>query len=278
MKRFLKNIAYELGGSAAFAVGIGYFVNSSSIAPGGVSGVSLMLNYLYGFPLGLTSLLLNVPILVWGWFYLNKQIIIRSLRIIFTGSVFLDIAATYLPLYTGDRLLGAVFGGVLAGLGIGIIFLRGGSTGGTDILSYIIQKKYPFIQIGTGILIIDCIIIFVSILVFNDIESGLFGLISLFCTTRVIDTVVYGTDSGSVILIISDKTSEISEYITNNLERGVTIWDGIGGYSGRRHSVLMCAVRTRQFAALKNAVKKIDKRAFMINIKSNEIHGEGFGH
>lgn len=277
MKKFIKTLLYEIAGSAIFAVGIGYFINSSSIAPGGVSGISLMLNFLYGFPIGISSLLLNIPILIWGWFSLNKRLIIRSLRIIFISSVFLDITASYFPVYTGDRLLGAVFGGVLTGLGIGIIFLCGGSTGGTDILSYIIQKKYPFLQIGTAILVIDCIIIFASIIVYNDIESGLFGIISLFCTTRVIDTVVYGADSGSVILIISDKSLEISQYITIKMERGVTIWNSFGGYSGKQHNVLMCAVRTRQFIKLKNAVKRIDKNAFMINIKSNEIHGEGFG-
>ena len=274
--RTLKNLSAEFLGCILYAVGISYFITPCDIAPGGVSGVSLILNYLYALPIGTVSFILNIPILILGYFYLNKRVILRSLRIIFVSSLLLDIVSGITVPFGGERLLGAVFGGLLVGIGIGVIFYVGGTTGGTDILSHIVKKKFPSVRIGTAILAIDCIIITVSMLVFKELESGLYGIISLFCTTKMIDAVIYGTDSASTIMIVSDKAEEISRYITTKMERGITIWDCHGGYSLKNHSLLMCAIRIRQLSAVKSAVREIDSNAFMICMRSTDIYGEGF--
>lgn len=274
--RTLKNLFAEFIGCILYAVGISYFITPCDIAPGGVSGVSLILNYIYDLPIGTVSFILNIPILILGYFYLNKKVILRSLRIIFISSLLLDLVAGIVAPFSGERLLGAVFGGLLVGIGIGAIFYVGGTTGGTDILSHIAKKKFPSVRIGNAILAIDCVIIIASMLVFKELESGLYGIISLFCTTKMIDAIIYGTDSGSMIMIVSDKAEEISDYITKKMERGITIWDCHGGYSLKKHSLLMCAIRIRQLSALKAAVKEIDDKAFMICMRSTDIYGEGF--
>jgi len=274
--RTLKNFSAEFLGCILYAVGISYFITPSDIAPGGISGISLILNYLYNLPVGTVSFILNIPVLILGYFYLNKRIIIRSLRIIFVSSLFLDITAQIIAPFAGERLLGAVFGGILVGLGIGIIFYVGGTTGGTDILSHIVKKKFPTVRIGTAILAIDCIIISVSMLVFKELESGLFGIISLFCTTKMIDMIVYGTDIAITVMIVSEKSEKISDYITDKMERGITIWDCYGGYSLKPYSLLMCAIRIRQLSNLKTTVREIDNKAFMICMRSTDIYGEGF--
>ena len=208
--KILKNLSAEFSGCVLYAVGISYFITPSDIAPGGISGISLILNYLYSLPVGTVSFILNIPVLILGYFYLNKKIIIRSLRIIFISSLFLDLTAQIIAPFEGERLLGAVFGGIMVGLGIGIIFYVGGTTGGTDIVSHIVKKKFPTVRIGTAILAIDCIIISVSMLVFKELESGLFGIISLFCTTKMIDMIVYGTDSAITVMIVSEKSENIA--------------------------------------------------------------------
>lgn len=275
MKR-LQTLFLKIAGALFFAVGIGYFINASNTAPGGVSGIALILHHLFAFPIGVSTLLINIPILVWGYVSLNKRLILNSLGIIILCSVFLDVVSEFFPPFTGDRLLGAIFGGLLTGLGMGLIFRTGGTTGGTDILSYIMRKKHPSVKIGTAILIIDLVIILLSMLAYRELDAGLYGIIALYSTTKIIDALLYGSDGGSVVMIVSDKAAEISDYITVKMERGITMWNCRGGYSSNQHSLIMCAVRKRQLTALRLAVKAIDRKAFMICMRSSDIYGEGF--
>ena len=131
--------------------------------------------------------------------------------------------ARYAPIYAGDRMIGGVFGGVLMGAGLAIIFLRGSTTGGTDIISFLVKKWYPHVPIGRMIMVVDCIIIGVSVLVFGNLESALYGLISLYCCSMVIDSIIYGLDKGSMVMVVSEKNDEIAAQIMDELERGVTL-------------------------------------------------------
>ena len=277
MISILKDFLYELAGAFIYSIGIQCFINPAQIAPGGMSGVSIMINHLTGFPIGTTSFLLNIPILFFGFRHLSRRLMYKTLFTLVLATIILDyIAAPYFPVYVGNQLLGAVFGGLLMGTGLGIVFLRGATTGGTDVLSYLVQKRYPHIPIGKAILFIDCIILSASIFVFHNIETALYGLISLFCCTRIIDTIIYGTESGNMILIISDQYEEISKAIMHRIERGVTLLSSKGGYTGKNRPIILCALRRTEFAAVKRLTYSIDEKAFIIVSKADNIIGHGF--
>ena len=184
--------------------------------------------------------------------------------------------AKYAPIYVGDRMIGGVFGGVLMGAGLAIIFLRGSTTGGTDIISFLVKKWYPHVPIGRMIMVVDCIIIGVSVLVFGNLESALYGLISLYCCSTVIDSIIYGLDKGSMVMVVSEKNDEIAAQIMDELERGVTLLKGQGAYTGTDRDVLMCAVRKQQFARVRAIIYEKDPNAFVIVSETSEVLGEGF--
>ncbi len=277
MKTVLIDLVYDLIGSVLFAVGIVCFVNPANLAPGGMSGIAILLNYLWQLPIGLMSVLLNVPLLILSWLFLGKSLTIKTVKSLVISSVMVDMVVTKLaPVYTGDRMIGAVFGGVLMGAGLAIIFLRGSTTGGTDIISFLVRKWYPHIPIGRLMMVVDCIILGVSIIVFGNMEAGLYGLISLFCCSKVIDSIIYGLDKGSMVTVISDKNQAIAAQIMKELERGVTLLDGKGAYTGNQREVLICAVRKQQYGRLRSIVYENDPTAFMIVSETSEVLGEGF--
>ncbi len=277
LKNFFKDIFYDLLGGLAYGVGVVCFFNSCNIAPGGVSGISIMLNFLFGAPIGLTSLLINIPILILGYIYLGKSIMNKTLKSILITTILIDgVITPFFPVYSNDRILAALFGGIILGTGLALIFLRGSTTGGTDVLSYLIKRKYPHFSIGRAMMIIDCIIIAASVSVFHDLESALYAIIGLFCSTKIIDSLLYGADRGTLIFIISRKNTEISKQIITTMGRGVTMLKSKGMYSGAELGVLLCAVRRHEFARLKNIVSEVDSSAFFMVTTAEEIGGEGF--
>lgn len=275
MIKTLEKIGIEIVGSLLYAAGIGYFLGGVNVAPGGISGVALMINYLSGFPIGTATLILNLPIIAWGWYILGRDMMLRTMRIILISSVMLDLSSAFSS-FSGDRLLGAIFGGLLTGAGIGIIFSSGATTGGVDVLGYIAKRRFPHLKIGLLILIIDSIIITASVAVYRDIEAGLYGIICLYCTTKIIDTIIYGGEGGSTVFIISKHSSQIADYIMKNMDRGVTLINCSGGYSKKEFTMLLCAVRKRELARLRIAIKEQDELAFMMCMRSSNIFGEGF--
>ncbi len=276
-KKMLLNIFYSVSGSLAYGVGICCFLNSSNIAPGGVSGISIMANYLFGLPIGITSVLINIPILAIGYFKLSKRLITHTAAVLLFSSFITDyIVSPFFPIYSGDRLLGSVFGGVLIGVGLGLIFSGGNTTGGTDILSLLLKLKFPQLRIGIAMLIIDGIILSSSIIVFKNIESALYGIIALFCSSMLIDRIVYASDRTSLTFIISAKHSEIAKKILTELGRGVTIIDGVGGYTKSSVKIIMCAVRRQEFPQLKELTFSEDACAFLSTVSTEGIFGEGF--
>lgn len=277
MKNFCVDLVYDLVGSILFAVGIVCFVNPANLAPGGMSGIAILLNYLWGLPIGLMSTLLNVPLLILSCLFLGRSLTIKTVKSLLISSIMVDMVVTRLvPVYVGDQMIGAVFGGVLMGAGLAVIFLRGSTTGGTDIISFLVRKWYPHIPIGRLMMVVDCVILGISIVVFGNMEAGLYGLISLFCCTKVIDSIIYGLDKGSMVTVISAKNDEIAAQIMKELERGVTLLDGKGAYTGDKREVLICAVRKQQYGRLRAIVYENDPSAFMIVSETSEVLGEGF--
>ena len=272
VKGFCTDLAYDLVGSVLYAAGIVCFVNPANMAPGGMSGVAILLNYLWGLPIGTMTIVLNIPLLILSYIFLGKSLTWKTVKSLVISSLMVDLVmARYAPIYAGDRMIGGVFGGVLMGAGLAIIFLRGSTTGGTDIISFLVKKWYPHVPIGRMIMVVDCIIIGVSVLVFGNLESALYGLISLYCCSMVIDSIIYGLDKGSMVMVVSEKNDEIDE-----LERGVTLLKGQGAYTGTDRDVLMCAVRKQQFARVRAIIYEKDPNAFVIVSETSEVLGEGF--
>ena len=275
-----KRVLHVLGillGTFSYAVGIYCFIEPGNIAPGGASGIAIMLNYLFHLPVGLMSFVINIPILIVGWRGLGKKVIFKTLLTLILNTILLDIIIPrFFPIYQGDRLLCALFGGILMGAGLAVVFLCGSTTGGTDILSHLVQRRFPHIPIGRAILFIDCIILTISIFVFGDIEAALYGLISLFCCTKTIDTILFGFERGGVVMVISKNTKELAPAVMKDLSRGATILKGTGAYTNTERDVLLCAVRRHQFSRLKSIVRSIDPGAFLIVLETGDIMGEGF--
>lgn len=276
-KSFFIDLLYDILGGLAYGIGIVCFFNSCNIAPGGISGISIMLNYLFDTPIGIVSLLLNMPILIAGYLRLDKSVMNKTLKSILVTTIIMDYIVTpFFPVYSSDRILAALFGGIILGFGLVLIFSRGSTTGGTDILSHIIRQKFPHFSIGRAMMMVDCVIILISTLVFKNIESGLYAIVGLFCSTKIIDSLLYGADRGTLILVISQKNREIGEKIIKNLGRGATLLDSHGMYSGVKNAVLLCAVRRHEFSRLKKIVTETDNDAFFMVCPADEIAGEGF--
>lgn len=279
MKAFfnVKSIALLVVGSIIFGVGAQCFVSPANIAPGGAVGVAMMLNYLFGVPIGMMTLCINIPLLLMAWKYLSHGLAYRTTVACAISSVVIDfLIAPNLPEYTGDKMLGSLYGGILIGVGMAFIFLSGCTTGGTDIVGYLMQKKMPQIPIGRALLIIDGIVLSVSIVVFKEVDAALFGLICLYAETKVIDTIIYGSDTGSKVTIISKHPEEIANRIITDLDRTATIFHGQGAYSGNKENILVVAVRKSEFDTLKNLIHECDENAFVMVTETSQVYGLGF--
>ncbi len=265
-------------GAVLYAMSVVIFTSPNNIAPGGMTGVATMLNYLFALPIGTMIFLLNIPLFVWGavengFTFLTKTIVGTAFV-----SIAIDVLTPVLPVYTGDTILAAGFGGVLNGLGLGLIFYRGGSTGGTDIIALNIHKHFPFISTGNIILAADVIVLVMVFFVYNSIESVLYALLAIFVSIKIIDAVSYGTSrgNGKLMFVITDYYSKVSDSIMKDLRRGVTLLDGKGAYSGTNKCIVMCAVRPQEVYKVTTNVKKIDPHAFIIVTTAGTIRGEGF--
>ena len=250
-------------GASLYAASVAVFTSKNNIAPGGLTGVSTILNYLFGLPIGAMIFLMNIPLFLWAFFKNGRGFVVKTMTGTALVSVFIDIFQAVLPFYGGNIMLAAIFGGALSGLGLGLIFARGGSTGGTDIIAVSLNKRFPHISTGRLMLLSDAVVLTAAAIVYGNIESALYAGITIFVSVRVIDAVTYGTSrgNGKLIFIISDSYDVISREIIQKLGRGVTILNGSGAYTGNSKRVLMCAARPNQVVKITKGVKIIDKNA-----------------
>lgn len=276
-KDYLKKSICLLAGAFVYGIGTHCFIVPANIAPGGAAGLALIINYISGMPVGLLTMVLNVPLLILAWFMLSRRFVFTTSIACAVSSVILDfVIAPVFPAYSGDRFLSSLFGGILAGVGMAFIFMTGATTGGTDILGYILQKKKPHIPIGKALLMVDGVVRLLSVYAFQNVEAGLFGLISLFAQTSVIDMIIYGNDRGSMVTIVTSSPQEIMRGILEELERSATILDAKGAYSGSDRKVLLCSIRKNQFYKLKQIIYSADPGAFTMVTETTEVFGEGF--
>lgn len=271
------DLFFEAAGIFIMSVGVHCFLVPANIAPGGLSGLGILMRYLWGTPIGLSTFLMNVPIFILSWKYLGRRYTIQSFGAVLLSTVMLDYVVTpWFPMYTGERMLASVFGGIFMGAGLGFVFLRGFSTGGTDAISFLLQLKFPHLPIGRALMFVDGLVLAISVFVFHNIEAGLFGVVALFFQTKVIDSIVYGSEHGQMFLIVSDKNMEIKDRIFEDIDRGATLLKGVGAYTMEDREVLLCAARKSEFGQIKRIVREVDPAAFFIVSEVSQILGEGF--
>ena len=265
-------------GAAVYALSVDFFTAPNDIAPGGVTGLATMLNHLLGVPIGFTALLLNIPLFIWGAVESGARFIIRTVIASTLVSVLIDGFSAFGLHYQGNLILAAIFGGLLSGFGLGLIFLRGGSTGGTDIIARNLNKRFPYRSVGSIVLISDIVVIALSAIVYGSLEQALYAVIAIFVSTKMIDAVVFGfsRDNGKLLLIVTAKPEELTDMITGQEDRGVTLLSARGGYSGKDLGVILCAVRPHDAYRVRNAVLSADHGAFIVTTTANTISGKGF--
>lgn len=277
MRKFRDFFIIALGG-VVYGLSVVIFISPNNIAPGGLTGVAVVLNYLFSLPIGTFILLMNVPLFFIGYKAIGKGFLGKSIFGTVVVSISIDTLTPFLPQYKGDLMLACIFGGILSGLGLALIFSRGGSTGGTDIIATLIHRKIPHISMGYIILVSDALIIAFASFVYESIELGLYAVISIFVSTKLIDIIIYGTsrNNGKMMFIITRKHKEISDELLNTVSRGVTLIDAKGGYSGEDIKVLVSALRPQQVFKANEISKKIDPNAFIIVTTAGTINGYGF--
>ncbi len=275
--RLYVDILLIIIGAGLSALAYPMFLIPLKIVPGGVSGLSIVIHHLTGFPVGLTGFVLNIPILIAGFILIGKVFALRTIIGMTLCNLLIDFF-TYIvkvPAVTDDMLLGSIFGGILLGLGLGIIFLANASTGGSDVIGQIISK-YSNFTAGIGIMITDFLVISLSGIVFRSFELPLYGYTSLIISSTLIDRVMQGSDYARGVFIITEKKELVKEFIFIYLERGITEFHGRTGFSQKETDIVFTAIGMKQLPILKRYVKKIDPEAFIVVTDVFEIIGKGF--
>lgn len=266
-----------LVGILIYDIGTHAFVEPAQVAPGGAIGVALLVNHLTNLPIGMMTMATNIPLLILAWFYLSRRFAVTTAVTTALSSLVLDVlVAPLCPVYTGDRFLCSLYGGVVIGVGMALIFLAGTTTGGSDILGYLLQKKRPQMSIGRALLLVDGIVLVVSIFVFGNIDAALFGLVTLFAQTKVIDGIIYGGEVSTMATVVTKNPEAIAERVIVDLDRSATLLKAQGAYSKEDTTLLLCTVRKSQFPRLKRIIYEVDPDAFMMATETSEVLGFGF--
>ncbi len=277
IKRFAADVLVDIAGGILIALGTYNFAAASNFPMVGLNGIALIFYQLFGTPIGLVAMLLNVPIAIWCYRILGRDFFLRSIRTIIITSVIMDCVAPLLPVYEGDRMLSAVCTGILSGLGYALIYMRNSSTGGADFVMMSIKAKHPHISLGKIAFVTDFLVVLIGVVVVTrDVDSLIYGAIISYLLSMVVDKVMYGVDAGKMTLIVTDYPKEVAEKIDELVGRGSTFLKAQGSYSGDEKDVVMCACNNKQMFAIRNMVRQIDDKAFIIIMESNEVLGEGF--
>ena len=265
-------------GSALFALGFAMFLIPNDINTGGISGLAMILRELLGFgSIGTLTLVMNIPLFLIGGVKIGKRFFAGSLIGMVLSSVLIDLFAL-IPFATPEPLIGGLYGGVLCGAGLGLVFMAGASTGGSDILVRLLKNRYRNMPIGSISMMFDAMVVLLTGLVFRDISKALYSGVVVFVCGQVIDAVVYRFDYSRVALIISKEHEKIAKAISDQLDRGATYLHGAGSYTHQNIEVVLAVVRKGQLAELKELVMDIDENAFVIVQEAHQVLGDGFAH
>ena len=263
--------------SFVYAVGFCWCYQPNDIAFGGITGVAQIIQvFLPAAPVGVVTILLNVPLFLLGWRLLGGKLLLSSLYAMAVTSLAIDVVDHLFTFPPMDPMLAAIFGGVILGATLGVVFLRGATTGGTDLIARLLKLALPWLPMGRLVLAVDLVVIAATALAFQNLNSALYGIVALYISSLVVDAVLYGLDTAKVAYIISDRSEDICRSIVDRLDRGITILPGRGFYSGEERKVLLCAFKQREIAVIRAIVKELDPDAFLIVCPAHEVLGEDF--
>ena len=256
-------------GGAAYPL----FMTPNQIAPGGITGIAMILNHLLHWPVGTVSLVLNIPLFLIGFRAMGKIFTFRSLIATVFFSLFIDI----LPLQplTADPLLGTLYGGVMLGAGLGLILRGGATTGGSDMVARMVHRRFQFISVGSFLFAIDCAVVLAAGFLIGTTEA-LWALISIFLCSKVMDAVIIGFSGNKACFVISERWQEISERVMREMDRGVTQLNARGAYTGAERPTLLCVISRSEIMAFKRILREEDENAFVIIVEAHEAIGDGF--
>ena len=272
-----KDLLMDVLGALLYGAGVYVFAVNANFAPGGITGMAILVNHFLPFlPIGTLTVLLNIPVIVLCYAYLGKKYLLKSIVSMGIIAFVLDVIYPHVPAYAGDPLLAALFAGLISGIGLALIYSRGYCTGGSDFVIMAIRKKFPHLSVGSITLLIDGAIILAGGFVFGRVDAVLQGIVMTAASTVMIDKILYGTGSGKRITIITDKGKEVADAIGTQLHRGVTMMKVTGAYSGLEHTLLLVACSNSEGYRVKKLVYSIDEKALIMISPNDEVFGEGF--
>lgn len=276
IKKSATSIILIAVGSIILGLAINIFIDPNKIAPGGVSGVAIVLKHLFGWKIGIVMLILNVPIFIIGTITIGARFGWRTML----GTIFLsasiDFTQPFISPITHNLLLASLFGGAVSGIGLAMVFRAGATTGGTDLIAQILHKYIPSVSVGKLLLCCDGLVVIFATIVFKNYELAMYDIITIFVTSRLIDTILEGVDFAKAVIIISDHSEEIAIRLMNELDRGVTGLEAMGMFKRIEKTVLLCVVKRGEVPQVKEIAKELDKNAFIILTDVREVLGEGF--
>lgn len=275
-KEIAMDLLVSVIGSALVGIGLSVFTVPNDIAPGGVSGLATALAFITPIRVSIWTAMLNVPLLLGAWHMLGRRSLLYTLLCTGLLSMFIELSDALLPSYTNNELLAAIYGGGIMGLGVGILFLRDISTGGTDLLALMLKKVFPNANSGRLLMGVDTAVVFLAVLIFRDIDVALYSIVAIMAASRVIDLLAQGVDYAKVIYIVTDRGAAVTEALNTQTNRGSTVIPAYGGYTGDGKQVVFTVTRRVVLAQTLRVIKQADPKAFTFVTDSTEVHGEGF--
>lgn len=275
-KTFFIDLLCDIIGSILYSTGIYTFAKMADFAPGGISGLALISNYLWGLPIGTMTLILNIPLVLISYRVVGKQFLMKTARSMIISTIFLDMIFPYTPAYTGSPFMAALYSGVCIGAGMAFFYMRGSSSGGIDFLIMSIKVKHPHFSFGVVTMSLDFVVILLGWLVFGNVDVVLYGLASSFVCSTVMDKILYGMGAGKLVIIITNHGQQLADLISKITERGSTMIKAMGTYTKEDRDVLLCACSKSQAYMITSAAHKLDAGAFIMVTETSEVFGEGF--
>lgn len=277
MKQYLKSYALITLGCVIYALSFDWFVAPNRFAMGGVTGLAQVVHHLFpAVTVGVASALMNVPLFLVGWRKIGGHLLVSSLYAMVVSNAAIDALNLLFDFRPMDPILAAIFGGGVMGVGLGLVFAQGATTGGSDIVAKLLKLKWPWLPIGKLVMVPDTAVMVLVALTFGQLGAMLYGLIKLYTCSKAMDAVLYGTVDSRVAYIISGRWREISDTLLRDQRRGVTLLQGRGAYTGEEKQVLMIAFKQKEIVDLKRRVYELDPEAFLIVCDARDVLGNGF--
>lgn len=277
MWNYIRTFLFITLGSLLYSIALNFFFVTNKLAQGGVTGISLLLHYLFNTPIGIVIILINIPIFILGYIKLGKGFLLYSAYGMLSVSILIDVTSAWKIAPLNNVILAPLYGGVIGGIGVGLILRVGGTTGGVDIIARVLQTKFRSLEMGKLIAIIDFTIIGLSSFVVG-LEKAMLTSVAVYVSSRVVDLILSGVQQSRSVMIVSQKSEEINIEIQKSLIRGVTMLHSRGGYTKKEGDVLMVVVQTFELEKLRKIVKNVDARAFILVFELKEVIGEGFSY